>query len=317
MKSRLKLAFKDFWPGFELEKFRLFQVLEQHFPVEISDDPDFLFFSDYSNDHLQDDCVKIHFSGENTRPNFNIADFFIGFEYSPDPRVLRYPLYVEYRDDSYNEEFLERPLTDSEAREIVQSKTKFCCFIVSNGKCRFRNEFFEKLNRRRPVDSGGGYLNNLGFRVENKIEFMKDYKFIIAFENISYPGYTTEKVLQPFYSRTVPIYWGSPKVDDEFNPNSFVWVRSPEECDAAIDRVLALADDDEAYQAMLQQSPYYERRRSHYYSEERIVAFFERVFESSQTGVTPLARQLAQQRASLANATARASHRLKRLTGLR
>jgi len=313
MKSRLKVAFKDFWPGFDLKRLRLYQALERHFQFEISDDPDFLFFSDYSKDNLQYDCVKIHFAGENTRPNFNIADFFIGFDYSPDTRVLRYPLYVEYRDETYNEEFLEKPLSDFEARDIVQSKNNFCCFIVSNGKCTFRNEFFEKLNKRRPVVSGGRHLNNLGFRVENKIEFMKSYKFTIAFENVSYPGYVTEKILQPFYSRTVPIYWGSPKVDDEFNPNSFIWVRSPEECDAAIDRVLALADDDQAYQAMIQQSPYYGRRRSLYYSEERIVAFFERVFESSHTGVTPLARQMAQQRASFANATARASHRLKRM----
>ena len=317
MKSKLKVAFKDFWPGFDLDKLRLYQVLDRHFPVEISDRPDFLFFSDYSNDHLQYDCVKIQFSGENTRPNFNIADFFIGFEYSADHRVLRYPLYVEYRDDLFNEEFLEKPLTESEAREIVQSKSKFCCFVVSNGNCKFRNEFFVKLNKFRPVDSGGSHLNNLGFRVENKIEFMKDYRFIIAFENTSYPGYTTEKILQPFYSRTVPIYWGSPKVDDEFNPNAFIWVRSPEDCDAAIDRVLTLADDDQAYQAMLQQSPFYERRRSLYYSEERIVAFFERVFETSQTSVTPLARRMAQQRASFANASARANHRLKRLAGIR
>lgn len=38
---------------------------------------------------------------------------------------------------------------------------------------------------------------------------MRRYKFTIAFENQSYPGYVTEKIADALMAGTVPIYWGA------------------------------------------------------------------------------------------------------------
>lgn len=312
----IRIGFRDFSVGFNIEKLRIFDVLRRHFPIELSDRPDYLIYSDYGATHLETSCVKIHFSGENIRPNYRLADFALGFDYSNDERHLRYPLYVEYRDQTYNEGYLERPLDEADVDRIMARKSKFCCFVVSNGKCGFRNSFFEMLNRRRRVDSGGAFMNNIGGRVENKIEFMKDYKFIIAFENVAYPGYTTEKVLQPFYSRTVPIYWGNPKVSDEFDPSSFVWVKDERDAESAIERVLALSEDEGAYRDILKRTPFYERRRNLYYSEDRLVVFFDRVFSKQRTDVSDLARQSARRHAQMTLLGMRVMNRLMRSVGL-
>ncbi|WP_416171499.1 glycosyltransferase family 10 domain-containing protein [Algoriphagus boritolerans] len=78
---------------------------------------------------------------------------------------------------------------------------KFCCFLASNERAKERIEFFKKLSQYKQVDSGGIVHNNLGFRVSDKMKFIKDYKFIVAFENSSYPGYITEKIWHPFFCR--------------------------------------------------------------------------------------------------------------------
>jgi len=65
---------------------------------------------------------------------------------------------------------------------------------------------------------GGDYLQ----RETEKINFIKNYKFTIAFENSTSPGYTTEKLWQPMLSGSVPVYWGNPEVDRMFNTRSFV-----------------------------------------------------------------------------------------------
>ena len=45
-------------------------------------------------------------------------------------------------------------------------------------------------------------------RAENKQETLREYNFVIAFENSDYPGYITEKIIEAFKAGAVPLYWG-------------------------------------------------------------------------------------------------------------
>lgn len=47
---------------------------------------------------------------------------------------------------------------------------KFCSFVVSNGfNCdKEREIFFKLLNTYKKIDSGGRFLNNIGYRVYDK-----------------------------------------------------------------------------------------------------------------------------------------------------
>ena len=74
---------------------------------------------------------------------------------------------------------------------------KFCNFVYSNsGNCDpIREAFFHQLCKYKKVDSGGKYLNNIGKAVGDKLQFIKDYKFTIAFENSSCSGLYYRKII--------------------------------------------------------------------------------------------------------------------------
>ena len=51
------------------------------------------------------------------------------------------------------------------------------------------------------------------------------HKFMMAYENTSYPWYTTEKLMDAFLAGSLPIYWGDPKVDVDWNGKAFINVQ--------------------------------------------------------------------------------------------
>src|SRR3989475_11313963 len=121
------------------------------------------------------------------------------------PRSTLFPYTTLFR--SYQPDILLRDRDNVD--EILAAKTHFCSFIASNTRhprtTRKRNDFFHRLSRYKKVDAGGRAFNNIGYRVPGgpwgKIEFLKRYKFNIAFENASLPGYTTEKIVEPMAAR--------------------------------------------------------------------------------------------------------------------
>ena len=73
------------------------------------------------------------------------------------------------------------------SKEAQTAKTRFCCFVCRRSM-DWRNRFVQSLSRRKRVDCPGVCLNNMeriGHKVKDKIEWMKHYKFAIAFENLS------------------------------------------------------------------------------------------------------------------------------------
>lgn len=273
-KDRIKVNFTDFWPGFKARESYFFTVLSKYFSLEISDQPDILFFSNYGVKHLSYNCHKIQFFGENIRPDFRIADYILSFDYLDHPKHLRVPLYVLYFDDKYTVNDLVRKKNADEIEALVQSKKKFCCFLVSNPKSDIRIDFFHKLSTYKKVDSGGRVLNNIGGPVASKLDFVKNYKFIIAFENSSHPGYTTEKVLEPMQVNTIPIYWGNPVINREMNPKSFINYHDYGSFDAIMEKVIEIDKDDNLYKQYLRECLFYDHKPNEYFSEERFVSFF-------------------------------------------
>jgi hypothetical protein len=112
-----------------------------------------------------------------------------------------------------------------------------------------------------------------GERVANKFDLQVKTKFTIAFENSSSNGYTTEKILQAFSAQTVPIYWGNPKVSEDFNPASFINCHDYTSFEEVIARVKELDNDDELFLKMLQ-TPIHNGDKTHYdFYTEQIGAF--------------------------------------------
>jgi hypothetical protein len=59
--------------------------------------------------------------------------------------------------------------------------------------------------------------------------------------------------VEAFAARTIPIYWGDPKIVKVFNPKAFINVMDYSSIDAVVQRVVELDNDDKAYMTMLQE----------------------------------------------------------------
>lgn len=240
-----------------------YQVLAQHYTIEFSDNPEILFYSCYGKEYLQYDCLRIFYSPENWRPDFTACDFAITFDYLVDPRHFRLPLWVLYyigyvKDQGFPE--LNDVPGDQELVERWKAKSKFCCFIVSNPTAKKRIDFFQKLDQVKRVDSAGKHLNNIGYFLDGgtfaKMNFIKDYRFVLSFENSSAIGYTTEKLIEPLLIGAIPIYWGNPAVGREFNKKRMLYYDDFPTEGALIERILDIENNPEKALPILKESTF-------------------------------------------------------------
>lgn len=236
----IKIKFCDFWNGFNPDENIFINILKRKYDVKLSDEPDYIFYSVFGYEHLKYQGIRIFYSGENIVPDFNICDYGISFNYiNFDDRYLRFPLYFLYEEDIEN----------VKKRGTIEgdhcTKDKFCNFIYSNGDAADeRDAIFKAISTYKKVDSGGKHLNNLGFRIADKYEFQKRYKFSIAFENSSSRGYVTEKILQAFAAGTIPIYWGDKMIASEFNPEAFINCHDYPDFAHVLQRIIEIDNND-------------------------------------------------------------------------
>ncbi len=287
----LKIAVANWWGDEEIKEFKksvLYFILSQRYTITLHQNPNKpqdLVFSNplglarkilsYQN------AKRVFYTGENEVPNFNLFDYAIGFdELDFNDRYLRMPLYyahLHYEAELVNDTTspyklqpdslyaLKKPshcfkenhpnlcaLINNESDPL---KRGFASFVASNPNAPIRNAFYDALNSIEPVTGGGAVRNTLGYNVKNKSEFLSQYKFNLCFENTQGYGYVTEKILNAYFSHTIPIYWGSPSVAKDFNPKSFVNVHDFNNFDEAIDYIKYLHTHPNAYLDMLYESP--------------------------------------------------------------
>ena len=123
----------------------------------------------------------------------------------------------------------------------------------------------------------------------DKLQFQRRYKFSIAFENSSYPGYTTEKLPDAVAARTLPIYWGNPLVAREFNPGRFLNYSDYGSDEALVEKIIELDRDDAKYLEYLRQPLFYDNQPNLYYDPQRLLQQFEKIFFTAKR---PVARSL-------------------------
>jgi hypothetical protein len=287
---KVRLDFCDFWSGFVKTDNFFYNLLRERFDVEICDQPDFLLYADPGRHlHRIHNCTKIFISLESYLPDFNACDYAFTCRYLDDPRNIRLPYYVLETTAAQLQK------SEAELADLLRGKTKFCSFVVSNakrGKTHKRIDFFHRLSQYKKVDSGGTALNNIGGPLPPgkgyKLEFLRGYKFNIAFENGSTPGYTTEKLTDAFRARTLPIYWGNPRVNEEFNTQSFLNYFDFASEEALLEKIIELDRDDEKYLAYLRQPCFVNNNPNEFFGRKRLLDQFEKIFT---TPITPVSRR--------------------------
>lgn len=164
---------------------------------------------------------------------------------------------------------LRQPMTPHELQALLRAKKHFCAFVQHETLWQLRQDFYERLSRRRYVHCLGNGLRNqprpagLSARFEHGIlrfpsdmftslaQHYRAFKFVLAFENASALGYITEKLFCALLGRAVPIYWGDPLIAEILDPRCFINAHDFASPDALIDYVLEVERDEARYRQYL------------------------------------------------------------------
>jgi len=294
MKKTIKITFSDFWPNLIPTDNYFYDLLSIKYNVIIDDiNPDIVFFSVYTNNHMRYDSnkvIKILYTGENRRPNYNECHYSLSFDYMNDNRNYRLPLwalmfnwfnkpYVAERDHAYHHN-----MNDFLIKKGPTTKSKEFSFVVTNPNSHKRIEFASKVMRHYHIDCPGLVFNNMpkltgrGDQRE-KVEFLKDYKFNICFENSSYNGYCTEKIIHSMFMNTIPIYWGDPLVSKDFNPNSFLNWHDYNDDEKLINKIIEVNNNKDIYKSMINEPWFNDNKIPDFIKPESVLNFFEKIID--------------------------------------
>jgi hypothetical protein len=191
---------------------------------------------------------KINFVGEPDLPEFDNYDLILTSVNNKE-NVVDLPLSIAY---IHCNNFLSNLCNRSFINKIP---SQFCSFIVSNPKCEIRNKLFHKLNNYKKVNSMGSHENNIGGKISYPYwsnEFFNvigSHKFMICCENTKMETYSTEKIVNPYIAKTIPIYWGSHNIKNIFNLDSMLFLENEtdEAFEKLINKIIELDNDDEKY----------------------------------------------------------------------
>jgi len=129
----------------------------------------------------------------------------------------------------------------------IQARKFACTFINNPDPVRLR--FLRELSKYGEVEIFGRYTNNY---VEDKVAMGNNYKFVICFENDLYPGYVTEKPLEAWLSKSVPVYWGN-DAGGLLNSAALINCASYDSLAAAAELIASLQSQTEVIEELIKQ----------------------------------------------------------------
>jgi len=165
-----------------------------------------------------------------------------------DKKIINFPLFIYY---IYSNNYLPYFIKNKEIRNVPK---KNICAIISNGNSRERNHFLNKLEKKFKIDYAGRFRNNIqriegSYNSREVFNFYSQYKFVICIENTKQESYITEKIVNGFLGKTIPIYWGSDSITDYFNEERFINIPNfnDDTTDIAINKIESIINSDEKY----------------------------------------------------------------------
>lgn len=265
--------FHNFWNGF-IERTDgihcsfFMKLLEKTYqcPIHITSSPDNAdvlvesIFGYMSYLHYKKWRATILYTGEThycSMKDIDQYDCVLGFE-ETGRNFVKCPLYILFlisNPDIMRQ--ISEPAVNTPAQMISPSPTpppppNQASVILSNIHGKERLTFLDHLEKKMSVKYGGKYKNNIGRLVSGQFnspemsQFYREGKFAITMENGDQPHYVTEKIVNGFRSGVIPVYWGTSKIVEYFNPRRFLRLKSasPEDMDELIHTMLSMTDQE-------------------------------------------------------------------------
>lgn len=232
--KKIGISFYDFWSGFDPMTNPVFgKWISKNKDKIYLGGSDIVFFSVYGSSNFNvKSKLRVLFSAENffhfSYPTFggapvlkqeankaidSVCNFsMLHFDFGSNN--LRVPNYI--MDHGYDTVKIALDRTPTKkTRDILY------CYRINYP---FRNNIALHLMKKFKIESPCNCLRNTNEIVINKVSFMKDFKLVLAIENCIENQYTTEKLYDCFLSKCVPLYFGNPVVEEDFNKDSIVFM---------------------------------------------------------------------------------------------
>lgn len=261
----------NFWPGQASKDLWLYRFVTARFEDILDKENSLLLaslFGDKSHIRKSPSKTKVFFSGENLarfrRYRDYCADFVdlsLGSDHINRPGYLRFPLWLMFLfepDSSYESIKAKLDSVKQNSGNIIAAKQRFCSLICSHDKNGNRKKLFNLISTVEKVDSAGKFLNNTDalktVYQDNKVAFLRQYKFNICPENTNRHGYVTEKVFEAIMSGCIPVYWGDNNhpEPDILNKKAILFYDRKNPA-ALLHQVKTLNDNREAYTEFIMQ----------------------------------------------------------------
>ena len=290
----VRIAFHGFWPGFSLRNFNAahpYLKLKYHL-IECRRDPDVHFVSVFQRDGRKwrdagripvprDGRTTVYYTGEQVPPDTSRFHWSISYDNGRSGTNLYLPGWVRHLNRLGLTPY---SLLRSSAGSLRKAHERRPCAYVVRNRTQLRECFFDILSRSVEISSPGKSRNNhpaIGPTSAEKLAFLRNFRFNIAFENERFPGYLTEKIADAFTAGCVPIYWGDPLVEKTFSPDAFIHVQDGSGFGDAIERILSIEADPRLLTSMQAAAPLLDNRLPDYATHDYAMAFFERIFDDA------------------------------------
>ena len=137
--------------------------------------------------------------------------------------------------------------------KVPFEKKKFILFISKNGLNKNKENLISYLTKHRlqvhHISMYDSFLKNTScYHSKELLTVFSQYKFIAAFENSHTLGYTTEKIFNVFFARSIPIYDGAPNIGEFINSQSFLSLDSN-----ILKKLTLLGSNKQIYERILSQ----------------------------------------------------------------
>ncbi len=264
--------------------FYIHNILQKYYAVEISENPDYVFYHESTYEYLKYDCVRIFYTAENVSPNFNLCDYAIANDwltFGDRYHRLSSFLIATFYSDKDLELLKDVDITKPKqfTLEDLAKKKDFCSFVYSNYNAdERRKELLDTINTYKKVNSGGKYLNNIGGPTDSKLGFEMGHKFSMAIENSCRDGYTTDRIVCGFMANTIPIYWGNPLIGKEFNTKRFINCHDFNSFEEVLARIKEIDTNDELFLQIMNE-PLFADGYSFDIANEGIEAFLKNIID--------------------------------------
>ena len=242
---------------FSTNSFKLIKDLFEKIEITNTNDCDIIIKAPLSGDIWNKEKKPyIYWSGESryvSLSNYHDKYLQILSFISDDPKALYIPFCIESK-NIYKE------------RINKNLNRKYSIGYCASNYVNIRDTIFSKFAERLGPKNCRSYGTCCGNYKETQYIIEGDYngntiinnysecKFVLALENSKVNGYVTEKIVNAFYSGAIPIYWGSPNINELFNKEAFINIDDFDNIDDCVDYVNNISDQQREY--MLNQPIY-------------------------------------------------------------